>query len=71
MNKIMSRLIFDIITCTKFEYDVVGLLVGIVVDVDAGIGFEVWMEVVALDVESNAVGMLAMLSLVLRWGWKP
>jgi len=40
---------FDIITCTKFKYDVVGLLVGIVVDGDAVVGFEVWMEVVALD----------------------
>jgi hypothetical protein len=39
----------DIITCTKFEYDVVGLLVGIVVDGDAVVGFEVWMEVVALE----------------------
>ena len=66
----VSRLFLDIITCTKLEYDVVGLLVGIVVDGDVVVGFEVWMEVVALDVESNAVGMLAMLSLVSRWGWK-
>ena len=43
------------------------MLVGIVVDGDAVVGFEVWMEVVALDVECNAVRMLAMLSLVLRW----
>ncbi len=41
---------FDIITCTKFEYNVVGLLVGIVVDGNIVVGFEVWMEVVALDV---------------------
>ncbi len=45
----VSRLFFGYFTCTKFKYDVVGLLVGIVVDGDAVVGIEVWMEVVALD----------------------